>query len=203
MPIRRQFLLMTGLVVAGLVPAAGLRAQTADQATAFIRQTGNAMAAIANGPGSTAERQNQIGNIVEHAVDVDGVARFALGRFWRQATPEQQKEYLLLFHHVLAIALGAHLGEYRGVAFTINRAAPAEGGMAVDTTVTRPNAAPADVQWIVADVGGQPKIIDVIAEGTSMRLTQRSDYSSYLSRNGNSVAALIAALRRQAGSASG
>jgi phospholipid transport system substrate-binding protein len=42
-----------------------------------------------------------------------------------------------------------------------------------------------------------PKIIDVIAEGTSLRLTQRQDYASYLTRNNNSVDALIDAMRQQ------
>jgi phospholipid transport system substrate-binding protein len=37
----------------------------------------------------------------------------------------------------------------------------------------------------------------VVAEGTSLRLTQRSDYSSYLSHNGNNVDTLISAMRRQ------
>jgi phospholipid transport system substrate-binding protein len=38
----------------------------------------------------------------------------------------------------------------------------------------------------------------VVAEGTSLRLTQRSDYASYLSRNNNNVQALIDAMRQQA-----
>ena len=47
---------------------------------------------------------------------------------------------------------------------------------------------------------GGPKIIDVIAEGMSMRLTQRSDYASFLTRNNGNVGALILALQRQAAS---
>jgi phospholipid transport system substrate-binding protein len=37
----------------------------------------------------------------------------------------------------------------------------------------------------------------VIAEGTSLRLTQRQDYASFLSHNGNSIPALIAAMHQQ------
>jgi len=202
MPTRRPILRSVLLIFGLLVPAAG-HTQSAQQATAFIRQVGDQLVAIANGPGSVAQRQAQLGTVLERAVDVDGVARFSLGRFWRIATPEQQREYLQLFHHVMDVSIGGHLGEYRGVSFTINHTAAAEGGMAVDTTVSRPNAAPADVQWIVQDIDGQPKIVDVIAEGTSMRLTQRSDYASYLSRNGNSIPALIDALRRQASAQAG
>jgi phospholipid transport system substrate-binding protein len=40
-------------------------------------------------------------------------------------------------------------------------------------------------------------VVDVIAEGTSLRLTQRSEYSSVIQQNNGSVAALLAAMRRQ------
>ena len=55
-----------------------------------------------------------------------------------------------------------------------------------------PNQQPNNVQWVVNQVGGRPKVVDVVAEGTSLRLTQRSDYAAYLSRNNNDVGALIA-----------
>jgi phospholipid transport system substrate-binding protein len=67
----------------------------------------------------------------------------------------------------------------------------------VGTTITRPNQQPINVQWVVASVGGTPKVVDVIAEGTSMRITQRSDYASYLGQHGDRIDALIAALHRQ------
>ena len=60
--------------------------------------------------------------------------------------------------------------------------------------MTRPNNAPNKVDWVVTSSGGAPKIIDVVAEGTSLRLTQRSDYAAFLSRNNNNVGALIEAL---------
>ena len=67
--------------------------------------------------------------------------------------------------------------------------------------MNRPGNAPAKVDWLVSADSGSPKIIDVIAEGTSLRLTQRSDYSAYLARNNNNVQALIEALRQQASQA--
>ena len=67
----------------------------------------------------------------------------------------------------------------------------------VGTVINRPNAPAANVKWVVDTSAGAPKIVDVIAEGTSMRLTQRNDYASYLSQHGNSIDALIAALKKQ------
>jgi phospholipid transport system substrate-binding protein len=200
--LTRRHLLLAAAAVLGAgaldLPGQAL-AQSPAEASAFVERTGRALAAVANGPGSTEQKKAQLSAIVEQSVDVDGVARFALGRFWQRATPAQQQQYLTLFHRVLAANITGHLGEYRGVGFVMGRTMPAEGMVAVDTTVTRPNQAPADVRWVVDEVAGQPKIVDVLAEGTSLRLTQRSDYASYLSRNGNDVQALIDAIRRQLG----
>ena len=57
------------------------------------------------------------------------------------------------------------------------------------------------MQWIVSTASGRPKIIDVQAEGVSLRLTQRNDYSAFMTRNGNNVDALLDAMRRQTGAA--
>ena len=61
----------------------------------------------------------------------------------------------------------------------------------------RPNSPPTNVQWIIGNPAGDPKIVDVVAEGTSLRLTQRSDYASYLSHNNNNIDALISAMQQQ------
>ena len=53
------------------------------------------------------------------------------------------------------------------------------------------------MQWKISDSSGSPKVVDIIAEGVSLSLTQRSDYASYLAHNGNNVQALINALTRQ------
>jgi len=67
----------------------------------------------------------------------------------------------------------------------------------VNTVIERPNSAPYSLDWRVADVGGQPKIVDLIAEGTSLRLTQRSEYSAVIQRSGNSIGALLTAMQGQ------
>ena len=43
---------------------------------------------------------------------------------------------------------------------------------------------------------GSPKIIDLLAEGTSLRVTQASDFSAYLSRHQYNVHALIEGMRQ-------
>jgi phospholipid transport system substrate-binding protein len=194
MIFRRNFL--TFAVVLALVPLR-VRAQSTEKAAAFVKSTGDKLVAVVNGPGSAGAKRTQMTQIISSDVDVDGIGRFCLGRYWRQATPEQQKQYLTLFHEVLVTNITSKLGEYKGVTFTMGRAKPQDEEAVVSTTVVRPNNAPTAVDWVIANPSTQPKIIDVVAEGTSLRLTQRQDYASYLTHNNNNIDALIAAMKNQ------
>jgi phospholipid transport system substrate-binding protein len=205
MPTRRTQLMQAGLAVGLAWCLAGLpgaRAQGVD-AAAFVRQTGDQLINVVNGNAPESVKRQQLQQVVDRTVDVESIARFALGRFWRLATPQQQQEYMHLFHEVLLNSITAKLGEYRGVRFTVGRSVPQEGTIAVQTTIFRPNSGPTEVQWLIANVGGSPRIEDVVAEGTSLRITQRSDYVSYLQHNGDNVQALINALRQQLAQANG
>jgi phospholipid transport system substrate-binding protein len=189
---------LTGAIAFALggLPRAA-RAQTAEQAAAFVEQTGKELLAVVNGPGTTADKATQLQQIVDRDVDVDTVARFCLGRFWRMATPEQQQQYLQLFRQVLMRNINGKIGEYKGVTLVVGRATPRDASVSVASVVTIPGTAPANVDWVISAASGSPRIIDVVAEGTSLRLTQRSDYASYLSRNGNSVQALLDAMKQK------
>ena len=95
-------------------------------------------------------------------------------------------------------SLSARFGEYEGVRFSIGRSQQrTEEDALVTTIIERPGSPPFTLDWRVSEVDGQPKVVDVIAEGTSLRLTTRSEYSAVIQRNGGSVAALLAAMRNQ------
>ena len=200
---RRQFIsLGAGLVIYGWTSERRAQAASsetaASRATAFVKDFGDKLVGVVNGPGSTQDKRRLLTQIIDSAVDVDGVARFCLGRFWRLASPQQQKRYVELFHQVLLSNVMAKLGEYRGVKFTVCRSRREDEDEIVSSVVERPNNPPTNVDWVISYPDSNPKIIDVIAAGTSFRLTQRSDYASYLARNNNSIDALINALQQQA-----
>jgi phospholipid transport system substrate-binding protein len=196
--LTRRAVLRLGAAAAALL-ASGLRPAAAQDAVAdgFIKSFADDLVAIVNGPEPAAQKKAALGPVIDRDVDVSGVARFCLGRFWNSATPAQQAAYVTLFHHVLLNEISGHLGDYRGVGYTMTGDTQQGSRTLVGTTITRPNQPPIAVQWVVDTGSGAPKVVDVVAEGTSMRITQRSDYASYLSQHGNSIDALIAALHRQ------
>ncbi len=201
MLLRRTALtLIAAAWVAPAIPAAlaqGAR-PSPSQAEDFIRNVGNQLIGIVNGPGSGAQKSAALTQIIDSDVAVTDIARFCLGRFWRLASPQQQQEYEALFHRVLVSSITSKIGEYQGVRFTIGRATVRPEGTVIASTIAGPNKPPAEVDWVVNDFNGSPKIVDMIAEGTSLRLTQRDDYASFIVQHNNSVQALVDALRRQA-----
>jgi phospholipid transport system substrate-binding protein len=198
MLLRRLLLsVVTAALIGGPALAQSGDSMTASAAAAYVRQTGNELVGIVNGALPDQQKGQQLAHIINQRVDVNGIARFCLGAFWRQASPAQQKEYLNLFHRVLTLSIDSKMGDYHGVSFTITRTVPAEGGQMVSTIIKRPSQPPANVEWVVQDVDGAPKIVDVIAEGTSLKVTQRSDYSSFILHNNQSIQALLDAMKRQ------
>jgi phospholipid transport system substrate-binding protein len=187
---------MTGLLIAAGPHAWAQSASTAD-ATAFVVKLGNDLISVVNGPGTYEEKKRRLQPLIESAVDVDGIARFCLGRFVRTATPDQLQIYTHLFHDVLINNITGKIGEFQGVTFRPTTTSQRDGETLVGTLISRPNQQPNNVQWVVVPVGGQLKVTDVVAEGTSLRLTQRADYAAYLSRNSNNIDALIAAMKQQ------
>jgi phospholipid transport system substrate-binding protein len=196
---RRIAILMiaaAGFLVAlpGLVRSAS--AQSSEQAIGFVTSTSDQLVAIVNGTDSSLEKRHRLQAVLASNVDVDGIARFCLGRYWQTATPEQQAEYIALFHDLLVDKIAGHLGDYKGVAVTVGLARAGADSQIVTTRVDRPGTDASRVDWVVGTINGSPQIVDLLAEGTSLRLTQASDFSGYLARNRSSVAALIVGMRQ-------
>jgi phospholipid transport system substrate-binding protein len=196
----RRHCLIAGLTITlGALLSPHAWAQAVQKASAFVQQTGNQLVGIVNGSQSAAQKRQAITQILEGAVDVDEIARFCLGRFWRTASPDQQSRFVAAFHEVLVTNISSKLGEYQGVKLTVQHARQQDDQAIVTTEVDRPNNPPTSVDWVIEAPTTAPKIVDVVAEGTSLRLTQRQDYASYLTRNNNDVNALINAMKGQTG----
>ena len=190
---RRTLLLSTCLA------AFGARGALADQAgdTAFVQQLGTQLVQVVDGAGSDAQKASALVPIIDRSVDSDAIARFCLGVASRTATPQQVADFQQVFHQVLLNNITLRIGKFRGVSFSMTQTQARGDESYVGTIIKRPNEDPNNVQWVVSRSTGAPKIVDVVAEGTSLRQTQRSDYRSFLQQHNNDVNALLAALRRQ------
>ncbi len=203
MPNSRMTPLGRPLLAAALLIPLAARAQTAEPAKAadFVRQAGAELAAVVAGAASPADKAARLTPYLARVVDEDGVGRFCLGRYWQTATPEQRTEYLRLFRLQLLQGVVQRLGDYQAgaIKITINTPVQKADGIYVPTIVEREGSKPVNITWMVEANGGTMQIGDVTAEGMSLRMTERSDYASFLQHNNGDVGALIAALKKQVG----
>jgi phospholipid transport system substrate-binding protein len=169
------------------------------RATAFVNKAGQDLVNTINDQRlNQTQRRDRVAGILRSAIDIEGTGRFILGRYVRQASPAELQDYLKLFDEIIIRNLSARFGEYRGVKFSLGRSQQrTEEDALVSTLVERPNTPAFTLDWRVAEINGQPKVVDVIAEGTSLRLTTRSEYAAVIQRNGGRVTALLDAMRGQ------
>ena len=177
-----------GLANPGLAPTA----------SAFIEAAGRELGAIMREAGGEAARRQRMREFVGRVVDVPRVGQFCLGRFWRVAGEAERQAYLRLFQEFLAAVVMQRAGAY-GTAqsrITLQPEQPGEDGVRVPTVVADGSAAPVGVTWVVAaGRAADFRIIDVLAEGISLRQTKRAEFTSFLAAHDGDFAAFLAALR--------
>lgn len=172
------------------------RAQSAPSAVDFVKSTSDGLVAIVNSDDMPQEKRRRLSDVVASSVDDQDIGRFCLGRFWDRATPEQREQYMAVFHELLVTKIAAHLGDYRGVRVTMGPEHASDNTEIVITTVERPGTPAYHVEWVVGTTAGGLKIIDLVAQGTSLRLTQSNDVASYLARHQYSINELIEGMRQ-------
>jgi phospholipid transport system substrate-binding protein len=171
-------------------------AQSCERAVAFVKSTTEQLQTIVNSTDSPQEMRDRLKNVIDSTTDVDDVARFSLGRFRRLATPDEQKQYVSLFHDLLVMKIADHLGEFKDVRVTVGLARRSADTEIVITTIEGPRTSVRRVDWVVSTGTGTPKIVDLLAGDTSLRLTQSADFISYLARHDYNIQALIDAMRQ-------
>ena len=76
-----------------------------------------------------------------------------------------------------------------------NARAEGKRDILVNSEVQAQNGQAIKVDWRLRDRKGSFKVIDVIVEGVSMSVTQRSDFSSVIQRGGGNIEVLLKHLR--------
>jgi phospholipid transport system substrate-binding protein len=195
--MRRCFLIAACFLILGILMPARPAAAAADPA-AVITNLGNQALEVLGKNVNANTRVARFRQLFSEDFDVPGIARFVLGRYWRVATPAQQQDFVTLFANYIALAYSDRLAEYSGETLRVTGSRAAPDGSVVSSEIVRPNGAPpAKIDWLLTQHDGAYKISDVIVEGVSMAVTQRSEFASVIQRNGGQVQGLITALRQK------
>lgn len=142
--------------------------------------------------------------LVEKYVDMDRVARFALGQYARVASEAQMAEYLPLFRKYATTVYQATLEPYSGEALEVTGSVDRSArDIIVNSKVVGagPGSEYADlvVHWrIYRGADGDQSVVDAGASGVWLAIEQQSTFKSVIANNGGGTAgidALIADLK--------
>jgi phospholipid transport system substrate-binding protein len=171
-------------------------------AVAFMNTLWDRAAEVLNNKIDPAVKQARFRDLFHSDFDCPGIARFVLGRYWRTASEEEQQEFVQLFEDYVVFVYTARLSNLGGETLKVRGSHSDGSGVIVLTDVTGPGAAsPLRIDWRLVADNGAYKISDVIVEGVSMAVTQRSEFASVVQRNGGQVRGLIAMMREKTASA--
>ncbi len=196
--ILRRLLLAAAMALAIGAAASTRPAVAAADPAALINDLGNRALEVLGKDVSPGEREARFRQLFDQDFNVPVIARFVLGRYWRAATPAQQREFVRLFGQYTALAYSRRLAEYSGETLRVTGSRPEADGSIVTSEIVRPNGAPpTKVDWRLSSIDGTYKITDVIVDGISMAVTQRSEFASVIQRHGGQVQGLLTLLRQK------
>jgi len=149
------------------------------------------------------ERLARFRELFQADFDGPGIARFVLGRYWRSASQEEQQEFLRLFEDYVVFVYGTRFSSLSGETLRIRGSRSEETGVIVSTDIINPGGeAPVKIDWRLVTDSGAFKINDVVIEGISMMVTQRSEFASVIQRHGGQVSGLLSMMREKTKTAS-
>ncbi len=195
--LTRRNLLLGGVAMAGMstsaLPALAL---TDTGARALIdKVVAEINAVIASGKPLGAMIRD-FERIFSRYADVDIIARSTLGPDARRASPAQLRAFTEAFRGYIARKYGKRFHEFIGGRIEVREVRKVKSWHEVITTVHLRGEAPFEVRFLVSDRSGRDLFFDMLIEGVSLRLSERTEIGAMLDKRNGNIDLLIQDLRK-------
>lgn len=175
----------------GLFFASPASAETVENASKYVETLGNsAIATLSDKSMAKEVKQAKIEKLFRENVDIAWIGKFVLGRFWRQASDEQKKNYMLQYETFLVHNYATRFTDYTSGSFKITDAkSDGDDEFTVSMQIKSDEAGsePVMVDYKIRTDKGHKNnfaVFDIIVEGVSMITTQRSEFTSVVANKG-------------------
>ncbi len=145
-----------------------------------------------------AGRRDRIAPVIRESLDLPFIARFALGRYWKDLSAGQQDAFVEVFSRWTVVHYASRFDGYTSEQFKTISSAPARRNRELVRTVLEVNDDPADnvsLDYLLHETGSKWRIVNVIANGVSDLSLKRADYGAVVKAQG--LDSLIAKLEGQ------
>ena len=170
-----------------------------DPGSYVMEMTTNAINTLTDKSISQNEKESQFGKLFDKNFDVSSISRFVLGKYWKQASLDQKKNFIKAFRNYVVKTYSSRFNEYSGEKLKLvnyeNEKNPKI--FLVHTILERQDAPVIKVDWRIGKKKDRFVILDIIIEGISLAITQRSEFVSVIDQNEGSIDQLISLLKER------
>ena len=170
-----------------------------DPADYVMNTTEKAINTLTDTSTNQKEKEIKFGQLFDKNFDVPSISRFVLGKYWKTSSTSQKKEFITAFRNYIVKTYSSRFGEYSGEKLTLlnteNEANPKL--FIVHTALNREDGAPIKVDWRVGKKKDRFVILDIVIEGISLAVTQRSEFTAVIDQNDGNVDKLIQMLKEK------
>lgn len=169
-------------------------------AAVFVQKLGDtALMSLTSKKMNRSTRETRVRDILQKNFDIAAIGKFALGTHWREISDAQRAEYMKLFENMIVQTYTTRFEDYAGQTLKVSGAtASGASDSLVDSQVIQKDGPPINLQWRVREKDGGMRVVDVVVEGVSMSVTQRSDFSAVIQNGGGKIDALLTSMRDRA-----
>ena len=134
--------------------------------------------------------------------DFERMARWTLGKYWRNASLEQREEFVKEFRDLLVRSYGRVLVDYADaeIVYLPFRMKDDETQVKVNTELSRPHDNAVKITYNLHSTTSGWKVYDVVIEGVSLVTNYRSSFMSMVRKDGiDQLIYLLASKNKKAG----
>lgn len=134
--------------------------------------------------------------IFSRYADVSIIARSTLGADANRASAAQMNAYTAAFQGYIARKYGKRFNEFVGGRIEVNTVRQVKSWHEVKSTAYLRGQSPFEVAFLVSDRSGRDLFFDMVIEGISLRLSERTEIGAMLDRRNGDINALIEDIKR-------
>jgi phospholipid transport system substrate-binding protein len=136
--------------------------------------------------------------LLRRGFDLPAVSRFVLGRYWRRASIMEREEFSQLFEDYVVATYGRRLGRLGGDVLRVSgQRADGRNGAIVHSRISAGQGPAIKVDWRLRHGAEGWRVVDIMVEGVSLALAQRSEFATVIRGTGGRVSGLLAKLRQK------
>ena len=165
----------------------------------FVQSTVNRASQTLSKDISKKEKMLELQELAKDTVDIKGIGFYTLGKYRKEITPDQKKQYSILFESYFLKSFSSRLAEYSNPKINVTSKEKKNENYTIVSSILvatkdRPEV---KIDWrIYTKNPDKPLIRDLIIEGLSLARTQKEEFGSIIKSNENSIAALFKSLEK-------